>query len=105
MQVLVYHDLLGMMQHPHHAKVTPKFCKQYASLGIQIEQALGAFNQEVKSSTFPSATHTPYKIAGEHSCLSHMLVCTNDYQTVPIRAVGIIGRRQLQILMVMQIRR
>ncbi|WCJ37800.1 3-methyl-2-oxobutanoate hydroxymethyltransferase 2 mitochondrial [Euphorbia peplus] len=25
-QVLVYHDLLGMMQHPHHAKVTPKFC-------------------------------------------------------------------------------
>ena len=30
-QVLVYHDLLGMMQHPHHAKVTPKFCKQYAS--------------------------------------------------------------------------
>ena len=21
MQVLVYHDLLGMMQHPHHAKV------------------------------------------------------------------------------------
>jgi ketopantoate hydroxymethyltransferase len=21
MQVLVYHDLLGMLQHPHHAKV------------------------------------------------------------------------------------
>ena len=32
-QVLVYHDLLGMMQHPHHAKVTPKFCKQYATVG------------------------------------------------------------------------
>jgi hypothetical protein len=29
----VYHDLLGMMQHPHHAKVTPKFCKQYAAVG------------------------------------------------------------------------
>eukprot|EP00798_Chlamydomonas_sp_ICE-L_P028055 gene28055-31156_t len=29
-QVLVYHDLLGMMSHPHHAKVTPKFCKQIA---------------------------------------------------------------------------
>ena len=65
MQVLVYHDLLGMMQHPHHAKVTPKFCKQYASLGVQIEQALGAFNQEVKDNTFPSAAHTPYKIAGK----------------------------------------
>ena len=33
LQVLVYHDLLGMMQHPHHAKVTPKFCKQYAAVG------------------------------------------------------------------------
>lgn len=31
--MLVYHDLLGMMQHPHHAKVTPKFCKQYAAVG------------------------------------------------------------------------
>ena len=29
MQVLVYHDLLGIMHHPHHAKVTPKFCKRY----------------------------------------------------------------------------
>ena len=63
----MYHDLLGMMQHPHHAKVTPKFCKQYASLGIQIEQALRAFNQEVKHKSFPSAAHTPYKIAGELS--------------------------------------
>lgn len=26
-QVLVYHDLLGMMTHPHHAAVTPKFVK------------------------------------------------------------------------------
>jgi hypothetical protein len=32
-QVLVYHDLLGMMQHPHHAKVTPKFCKQFGAVG------------------------------------------------------------------------
>jgi hypothetical protein len=29
----VYHDLLGMMQHPHHAKVTPKFCKQFGAVG------------------------------------------------------------------------
>lgn len=37
-QVLVYHDLLGMMQHPHHAKVTPKFCKQYSAVGAVIQQ-------------------------------------------------------------------
>ena len=39
-QVLVYHDLLGMMQHPHHAKVTPKFCKQYGAIGTAIQSAL-----------------------------------------------------------------
>ncbi|KAI5061068.1 hypothetical protein GOP47_0023573 [Adiantum capillus-veneris] len=33
-QVLVYHDILGMMQHPHYAKVTPKFCKRYAHIGL-----------------------------------------------------------------------
>lgn len=40
-QVLVYHDLLGMMQHPHHAKVTPKFCKQYSAVGRVIQQVRG----------------------------------------------------------------
>ncbi|KFM28073.1 3-methyl-2-oxobutanoate hydroxymethyltransferase [Auxenochlorella protothecoides] len=46
-QVLVYHDLLGMMQHPHHAKVTPKFCKQYAAVGEVIQGALSAFQAEL----------------------------------------------------------
>ena len=40
-QVLVYHDLLGMMQHPHYVKVTPKFCKQYAAVGATIQQVRG----------------------------------------------------------------
>lgn len=40
--MLVYHDLLGMMQHPHHAKVTPKFCKQYAAVGNVIQVCRGA---------------------------------------------------------------
>ena len=34
----MYHDLLGMMQHPHHAKVTPKFCKQYSAVGAVIQE-------------------------------------------------------------------
>jgi 3-methyl-2-oxobutanoate hydroxymethyltransferase len=46
-QVLVYHDLLGMMQHPHHAKVTPKFCKQYAAVGAAIQDALQHYAEEV----------------------------------------------------------
>ena len=37
-QVLVYHDLLGMMQHPWHAAHALKFCKQYAAVGSVINQ-------------------------------------------------------------------
>ncbi|MQL95992.1 hypothetical protein Taro_028667 [Colocasia esculenta] len=62
MQVLVYHDLLGMLQHPHHAKVTPKFCKQYGKVGDVINKALSEYKQDVESKAFPSAAHTPYKI-------------------------------------------
>ncbi|PRQ58293.1 putative 3-methyl-2-oxobutanoate hydroxymethyltransferase [Rosa chinensis] len=61
-QVLVYHDLLGMMQHPHHAKVTPKFCKQYAHVGNVINKALVDYKEEVTNGAFPGAFHSPYKI-------------------------------------------
>uniref|UniRef100_A0A0D3EL97 3-methyl-2-oxobutanoate hydroxymethyltransferase n=2 Tax=Oryza TaxID=4527 RepID=A0A0D3EL97_9ORYZ len=62
-QVLVYHDLLGMMQHPHHAKVTPKFCKQFGNVGHVINKALSEYKQEVETRSFPGPSHTPYKIA------------------------------------------
>ncbi|VAH59194.1 unnamed protein product [Triticum turgidum subsp. durum] len=62
MQVLVYHDLLGMMQHPHHAKVTPKFCKQFGNVGSVINKALSDYKQEVETRSFPGPSHTPYKI-------------------------------------------
>ncbi|XP_059651334.1 3-methyl-2-oxobutanoate hydroxymethyltransferase 1, mitochondrial isoform X2 [Cornus florida] len=61
-QVLVYHDLLGMMQHPHHAKVTPKFCKQYAHVGDVINKALSEYKEEVTNGSFPGPVHSPYKI-------------------------------------------
>ncbi|XP_051143919.1 3-methyl-2-oxobutanoate hydroxymethyltransferase 1, mitochondrial-like [Andrographis paniculata] len=61
-QVLVYHDLLGMLQHPHHAKVTPKFCKQYAQVGGIITKALSEYREEVAGGSFPSSAHSPYKI-------------------------------------------
>ncbi|EHA8588675.1 3-methyl-2-oxobutanoate hydroxymethyltransferase 2, mitochondrial [Cocos nucifera] len=62
-QVLVYHDLLGMLQHPHHAKVTPKFCKQFGHVGDAIKKALSEYKQEVESRSFPGAAYTPYKIS------------------------------------------
>ncbi|KAH0777225.1 hypothetical protein KY290_008636 [Solanum tuberosum] len=43
-QALVYHDLLGMMQHPHHAKVTPKFCKQFGQ--VEIPYKIGAADMD-----------------------------------------------------------
>nr|CAD1843329.1 unnamed protein product [Ananas comosus var. bracteatus] len=62
-QVLVYHDLLGMLQHPHHAKVTPKFCKQFGHVGDAINKALSEYKQEVESRSFPGPAHTPYRIS------------------------------------------
>lgn len=69
-QVLVFHDLLGFAQHPHHAKVTPRFCKQYAQVGGAIQGALAAFRRDVVGGAFPGAAHSPYAIpAGEKAAL------------------------------------
>ncbi|KAF5731755.1 3-methyl-2-oxobutanoate hydroxymethyltransferase-like [Tripterygium wilfordii] len=61
-QVLVYHDQLGMMQHPHHAKVTPKFCKQFARVGDVINKALLEYKEEATKGSFPGPAHSPYNI-------------------------------------------
>lgn len=74
LQVLVYHDLLGMMQHPHHAKVTPKFCKQFASVGTVVQEALQQYKAEVTSGAFPSEQYSPYKLpeAERHALLDQL---------------------------------
>eukprot|EP00238_Polyblepharides_amylifera_P000652 CAMPEP_0196570932 /NCGR_PEP_ID=MMETSP1081-20130531/1094_1 /TAXON_ID=36882 /ORGANISM="Pyramimonas amylifera, Strain CCMP720" /LENGTH=287 /DNA_ID=CAMNT_0041887635 /DNA_START=405 /DNA_END=1268 /DNA_ORIENTATION=- len=61
-QVLVYHDLLGMMQHPHYKAVTPKFSKQFVEVGPLIAEGLERFCQEVEQKSFPGPAHTPYKM-------------------------------------------
>lgn len=61
-QVLVYHDLLGMMQHPHHAKVTPKFCRQYGAVGAAIQAALGEYHRDVQRGGFPGQRYSPYRL-------------------------------------------
>ncbi len=60
--MLVYHDLLGLLHHEHHAKVVPKFCKQYADLGGLITNALDAYRQDVEAGTFPDEQYSPYKV-------------------------------------------
>ncbi|KAK3441653.1 hypothetical protein EUGRSUZ_B01984 [Eucalyptus grandis] len=90
-QVLVYHDLLGMLQHlimprsvsfiittsspfsasfdftqvkePQLSQVSPKFCKQYAQVGDVINKALLEYKEEVTSGSFPGPAHSPYAIS------------------------------------------
>jgi hypothetical protein len=73
-QVLVYHDLLGMMQHPHHAKVTPKFCKQYSAVGAVIQQARGGALPRL---LLRAAGWVPGgRAAGPHAVAGPACVCT-----------------------------
>jgi len=64
-QVLVYHDMLGLMSHPHHQQFVPKFCKQYASLGDGVGDGLMKFRQEVEKGEFPSEEYSPYSMSAE----------------------------------------
>jgi 3-methyl-2-oxobutanoate hydroxymethyltransferase len=52
-QVLVWHDLLGLIPGP-----TPRFVKQYASVASTISDALRTFADEVRSGAFPDERHT-----------------------------------------------
>lgn len=62
-QVLVYHDLLGMVTHPHYKQATPRFVKQYAKCGDEIVRALQDYRREVEKGSFPSKAHTPYTLS------------------------------------------
>jgi len=52
-QVLVWHDLLGLIPGP-----TPRFVKQYADVAASIRAALEAYASEVRAGTFPEDRHT-----------------------------------------------
>lgn len=60
-QVLVFHDLLGFLQHPDRVKASPRFCKQYAQVGDNIQRGLSDYLNEVSSKQFPSENFTPYQ--------------------------------------------
>ncbi len=51
-QVLVYHDLLG------YQEGGPRFVKQYARLGPEIQAALERYAEDVRSGAFPEQQHT-----------------------------------------------
>ncbi len=55
------------MQHPHHPKFTPKFCKQCGNVG---EVALQQYRDEVTSGAFPSKQFAPYKLGSDQETAS-----------------------------------
>ena len=64
-QVLVYHDMLGMLSHPHHEQFMPRFCKQYAQVGHAIQIGLQEFKADVESGAFPGDKYSPYVMSEE----------------------------------------
>jgi 3-methyl-2-oxobutanoate hydroxymethyltransferase len=62
-QVLVFHDMLGMLSHPHHEQFVPKFCKKYAEVGHIIREGLQEFKKDVESGEFPGNAYSPYVMA------------------------------------------
>lgn len=57
-QVLVYHDLLGLLG-PNH----PKFVKQYAESASQMIDAVRRYSRDVRDGIFPGDTHS-YEMPG-----------------------------------------
>ncbi|HET6642600.1 MAG TPA: 3-methyl-2-oxobutanoate hydroxymethyltransferase, partial [Gaiellaceae bacterium] len=62
-QVLVWHDLLGLSD-----RRPARFVKRYAEVGAEIQRALEAFADEVRSGTFPAEEHT-YSIPADELSL------------------------------------
>eukprot|EP00531_Pseudo-nitzschia_arenysensis_P015863 CAMPEP_0116117704 /NCGR_PEP_ID=MMETSP0329-20121206/1712_1 /TAXON_ID=697910 /ORGANISM="Pseudo-nitzschia arenysensis, Strain B593" /LENGTH=370 /DNA_ID=CAMNT_0003611281 /DNA_START=118 /DNA_END=1230 /DNA_ORIENTATION=+ len=73
-QVLVFHDMLGMLSHPHHQQFVPKFCKKYAQVGHAIQEGLSQFKDDVESGVFPGEEYSPYVMSdGEKEAFDALL--------------------------------
>jgi 3-methyl-2-oxobutanoate hydroxymethyltransferase len=62
-QVLVWHDLLGL-----NDRKPARFVKRYADIGTEIQRALEAYADDVRTGAFPSDEHT-YTIPAEELAL------------------------------------
>ena len=77
-QVLVYHDMLGMLSHPHHEQFVPKFCKKYAQVGLAIQQGLHEFRADVESGVFPGDDYSPYIMSDTEKKAFEALMQTDE---------------------------
>ncbi|KAL7557385.1 hypothetical protein ACA910_000015 [Epithemia clementina (nom. ined.)] len=78
-QVLVFHDMLGMLSHPHHEAFVPKFCKRYASVGHSIQEGLQSFKQDVEQGIFPGEEYAPYDMKDDEKAeFDNLLAADSD---------------------------
>jgi len=85
-QVLVFHDLLGMLSHPHHEEFVPKFCKKYASVGLHINDGLAQFKKEVEEGVFPGNDYSPYKMSEEEEANFDQLLSKDSELASPCQS-------------------
>jgi 3-methyl-2-oxobutanoate hydroxymethyltransferase len=52
-QVQVFHDILALFD-----KFVPRHARQYAQIGVAIQQAIGQYAADVRSGAFPTAEHS-----------------------------------------------
>jgi 3-methyl-2-oxobutanoate hydroxymethyltransferase len=77
-QVLVFHDMLGMLSHPHHEAFVPKFCKRYAQIGHEIQVGLMEFKEDVESGVFPGEVYSPYIMKDEEKVAFENLLKSDE---------------------------
>mmetsp|Transcript_6698 Transcript_6698/g.11042 ORF Transcript_6698/g.11042 Transcript_6698/m.11042 type:complete len:371 (+) Transcript_6698:303-1415(+) len=77
-QVLVFHDMLGMLSHPHHEAFVPKFCKRYAHIGHVIQDGLQEFKEDVESGVFPGEEYSPYVMNDKERVAFEQLLETDE---------------------------
>mmetsp|Transcript_21642 Transcript_21642/g.31352 ORF Transcript_21642/g.31352 Transcript_21642/m.31352 type:complete len:187 (-) Transcript_21642:71-631(-) len=77
-QVLVFHDMLGMLSHPHHEEFVPKFCKRYARVGHYITKGLEEFRRDVEEGIFPSEEYSPYVMTEEEKGAFDLLLAKDE---------------------------
>ena len=84
-----------MMEHPHFSQATPSFCKSYASVGVDINNALTQYREEVESGVYPGpgTEYSPYKLRkgdleGLHERVGEVLEARREASTAREKQQG-----------------
>lgn len=86
-QVLIYHEVIGM-----HTGSAPRYVKQYADVGAQIDGALARYCAEVRRGQFPDRAHSYLMERTELAAFRARLPAIDGPAPPPAAAAGNAGR-------------